>query len=316
MVSLVTDQPLVSIIIPVYNGSNYMREAIDSALAQTWKNVEVLVVNDGSNDFGKSREVALSFGNRIRYFEKENGGVSTALNLGIKEMKGEYVSWLSHDDVYYPEKVAIQVDELLRIGQDVILYGDFDIIDLNSRKIGSFVSGSVSPREFRRLLVGRGPVHGCTTLIPCRCFERVGLFDETLRTSQDYDFWFRLSRDYDFVHMPKLLIRSRSHAEQGSHTMNDTRILEGNRLFKKILKELINEETDKFSGEFNAYLRDVALHLCQSGYNESALYAVKQHDMCCRNILMRSRLHLEVVYNLGVPTVRRNLNMLLAKIRL
>ena len=79
--------PLVSIIIPVYNGSNFMREAIDSALAQTYPNIEILVVNDGSTD--NTREIALSYGDKIRYFEKENGGVATALNLAIREMKGE-----------------------------------------------------------------------------------------------------------------------------------------------------------------------------------------------------------------------------------
>ncbi|MDD1681509.1 MAG: glycosyltransferase, partial [Methanoregula sp.] len=72
--------PKVSIIIPVYNGSNYLREAVDSALAQTYPNTEVIVVNDGSDDEGRTEAVAHSFGGRIRYFSKENGGVSSALN--------------------------------------------------------------------------------------------------------------------------------------------------------------------------------------------------------------------------------------------
>ena len=76
--------PLVSIVIPVYNGENYLKEAIDSALAQTYKNIEVIVVNDGSSD--KTDEICKSYGSKIRYFKKENGGVSTALNLGIEKM--------------------------------------------------------------------------------------------------------------------------------------------------------------------------------------------------------------------------------------
>ena len=96
--------PLVSIVIPVYRGANYMREAIDSALGQSWPRCEVIVVNDGSPDGGETERIALSYGDRIRYIAKENGGVSTALNEGIRQMKGEYFSWLSHDDEYRNKK--------------------------------------------------------------------------------------------------------------------------------------------------------------------------------------------------------------------
>jgi len=77
--------PLVSIIIPVYNGSNYLRNAIESALAQTYENFEVIVINDGSKDSGRSAAIAKEFAGRIRYFEKPNGGVASALNLGSRK---------------------------------------------------------------------------------------------------------------------------------------------------------------------------------------------------------------------------------------
>ena len=104
--------PKVSILIPAYNGANYMREAIDSALAQTYKNSEVILVNDGSKDNGDTEAIARSYGDKIRYFHKENGGVASALNLGIRKMTGEYFSWLSHDDVYYPHKIETQINFL------------------------------------------------------------------------------------------------------------------------------------------------------------------------------------------------------------
>ena len=97
--------PLVSIIIPVFNGSDYLAEAIDSALNQTYTNIEILVINDGSNDLERTKSIAHLYGEKIRYFEKKNGGVSSALNLGIKEMKGEYFSWLSHDDNFNDTKI-------------------------------------------------------------------------------------------------------------------------------------------------------------------------------------------------------------------
>ena len=107
--------PLVSIIIPVYNGSNYVKEAIDSALAQTYKNIEVIVVNDGSTD--NTEKIVKSYGDKIRYFYKENGGVASALNLAIENSKGEYISWLSHDDVYYPNKIQEQNRNTFKVGR-------------------------------------------------------------------------------------------------------------------------------------------------------------------------------------------------------
>ena len=99
------ERPLITILIPVYNGANYLREAIDSALGQTYENCEVIVVNDGSMDGGQTRRIAQSYGTRIRYFEKPNGGVAQALNFGVQQMRGEYFSWLSHDDVLCPAKI-------------------------------------------------------------------------------------------------------------------------------------------------------------------------------------------------------------------
>jgi glycosyltransferase involved in cell wall biosynthesis len=95
---------------PVYNGANYVGEAIESALAQTYRHVEVIVVNGGSTDHGAARAVAEGFGSAIRYIEQENGGVATALNTGIQAMRGELFSCLSHDDLYKPDKVARQAD--------------------------------------------------------------------------------------------------------------------------------------------------------------------------------------------------------------
>ena len=102
-------EPKVTIIIPVYNGSNYLAQAIEAALAQTYLNCEIIVVNDGSKDDGASEKIALSYGNKIRYYLKENGGVSSALNFSLEKMTGEWFSWLSHDDLYYPNKIEKQV---------------------------------------------------------------------------------------------------------------------------------------------------------------------------------------------------------------
>ena len=96
-------KPKVSIIIPVYNGEDYLEEAIKSALNQTYKNLEIIVVDDGSKD--KTGKICEKYINKIKYLKKENGGVATALNLAIENMTGEYFSWLSHDNLYYKNKI-------------------------------------------------------------------------------------------------------------------------------------------------------------------------------------------------------------------
>jgi glycosyltransferase involved in cell wall biosynthesis len=216
-----TYEPLVSIVIPVYNGSSYLREAVDSALSQTYPKIEVLVINDGSTDNGRTEEVARSYGEKIRYFSKPNGGVASALNKGIKEMKGDYFSWLSHDDVYLPDKVRTQIDILRGLeNKSTLLYSDFECIDEKGVHISFLRVPPFNTDHFQEELLTNPPaLHGCTLLIHKQCFTKAGLFDETLKTTQDYALWFLLAGIYPYRHIPQALVRSRQHAEQGSRTL-------------------------------------------------------------------------------------------------
>lgn len=221
MISHTKNLPLVSIIIPVYNGSDYLAEAIQSALDQTYANCEVLVINDGSTDNGVTRELALTYGDKIRYFEKENAGVASALNFGIKKMKGDYFSWLSHDDKYLQHKVQSQINYIA--GNDesnVILFSNYREIDVKSNIIGESKI-KISQTEFMQVYIAlkRPLINGNTVLIPCSAFDKVGLFDESLRFTQDYDMWFRLSKSFKFLFQEDILIESRIHPNQGSKTM-------------------------------------------------------------------------------------------------
>ena len=211
--------PLVSIIIPViipvYNGSNFMREAIDSALAQTYPNIEILVVNDGSTD--NTREIALSYGDKIRYFEKENGGVATALNLAIREMKGEYFSWLSHDDWYTPDKVEAEMEALRACGDmHRAVFSDCDFVQYPSGKryrMHNLRYGK-SLVETGWFAVAMGLISGCTLLIPKSYFDKFGVFDESVRAVNDYEQWFRMFKDRKLAYVDKSLVGSRVHEKQ------------------------------------------------------------------------------------------------------
>lgn len=216
------EMPKVSIIIPVYNGANYMREAIHSALSQTYPNVEVIVVNDGSTDNGETERIALSYGSRISYFYKENGGVSTALNLGIEKMNGQYFSWLSHDDIYAPQKIEKQIEILQKVDPSTILYGGYELINENSEKFAAINPGAVYPEDKLNIPLFpllRGLINGCTLLIHKSHFDRVGQFDTALKSTQDYDLWFKMFRDAKLRFQRGFYVKSRSHPAQGTNTM-------------------------------------------------------------------------------------------------
>ena len=219
-------QPLVSIVIPVYNGANFLRDAIESALAQTHPRIEVLVVNDGSADGGATEAIAKSFGDRIRYFAKPNGHVASALNHGIANMAGEYFSWLSHDDLYRPDKIATQVGALERLGARTIVYGDYETLDVETGARVEHRLPDTKPEDFRWSITMASAIHGCTLLIPRACFQECGLFDTSLRTTQDYDMWFRMSERFRFVHVPGMGVVSRLHAAQGTRALRDVVVRE------------------------------------------------------------------------------------------
>lgn len=266
--------PLVSIVIPVYNGANYLREAIDSALAQTYPRVEVLVVNDGSTDGGATAAIARAYGERIRYVEKANGGVSSALNVGIREMRGEYFSWLSHDDLYRPERIATQVAVALR-HPTAVLYGDVENIDPAGRTLGGR-RVAAHPPSMRLAIIMGDPVHGLTVLIPRACLARVGAFDEHLRTIQDYDMWFRLAAHFPFVHVPGFLARYRVHPSQGTQTIG-ARYEECVAQFKRFISALSESEIRAFySRPLTTFYARIALNMKLRGFDEVAAYALSR----------------------------------------
>lgn len=247
----------ISIIIPVYNGGNYLKDAIDSTLAQTYQNCEVIVVNDGSVDNGVTEKIAKSYGNKIRYYYKKNGGVASALNYGITRMSGEYFAWCSHDDMFKKDKCEKQIESLLKCeDRTQICIGNFDLLDVDTNKITPF---HISCHKKEKVIgnglfaVLMGLIHGCTVLIHKSHFERCGLFDESLETTQDYDMWFRMFRGQKIMYLDKALVVSRQHREQGSKTIA-THLDECNQLHERFTREITKEEIKKmFGGEYEFY---------------------------------------------------------------
>jgi glycosyltransferase involved in cell wall biosynthesis len=235
-----TFNPKVSIIIPVLNGSDYLGEAIDSALAQTYNNIEILVINDGSNDEDKTEKIALSYGDRIRYFKKDNGGVATALNLGIKEMDGEYFSWLSHDDLFYPQKTEIQINELSKlVKKEAFVFSDFEFIDGNKQFIKYFKVDEELRDKFG-LCILFNQIHGCSVLIHRNILQNINGFDKKYITTQDYNAWINIfKKRFDIVHIQDFLVKSRIHNNQGTKTMKDISAKEILDIERKYISEIV-----------------------------------------------------------------------------
>ncbi len=245
--------PLVSIVIPVYNGANYLREAIDSALAQTWANCEVIVVNDGSNDDGATEAICLSYGDRIRYLKKENGGTASAVNHGIRNMRGEYFAWLSHDDYYYPEKIETQLAALRRQeDRTAIVHCNWDFRDEETRTLSPADMRQVYPEE--KLILGNFAavffvIHGCSILVHKSHFDRVGLYDEDPARSavQDSIWLFHALRGRRSLFLPARLFVGRLHKAQGQRTMQAHRE-QYNTMVTDFCRWLTDEEKAAFWG--------------------------------------------------------------------
>lgn len=271
------DTPKVSIIIPAYNASNYLAKAIDSALSQTYSNVEVIVVNDGSKDNGMTEQIALSYGDRIRYFYKENGGSSSALNTGIANMTGEWFSWLSHDDLYSPNKIneQIQYMESLKLNGDEkykhVFFTASELIDARGNKIRAFREkkekilatdvASVSHNSYFISQPTKYNFHGCSCLIHRKVFNDVGVFDENLRLINDIDMWFRIyAANYKIHYIPIPLVYGRAHSGQISKSIgfshhNDEQDMFWNRSLNWLLHNCSDEENLLFQFGKNAYLK-------------------------------------------------------------
>ncbi len=266
------NKPKVSIIIPVFNGSNYVKEAIDSALNQTYKNIEVIVVNDGSNDKGKTRKICKKYGERIRYFEKENGGVSSALNYGIRKMKGEYFSWLSHDDRYYPYKIEKQINNLKKYPNNTILYSNYDVMDIDSYVFATSIFDHEELKEKKEYSLLLGKINGLSLLIPKKLFYEISFFDENLKCTQDYDLWLKFIKSgYKFIHMKEVLVTTRLHKNQTTNT-SPLMKKEGNELWIKLVEFPTDKRKKELEGSIYDYYKRMFTYLINTPYDKAIKY--------------------------------------------
>ncbi len=190
-----SDNPLVSVVIPCYNAAATLTDAVKSALSQTYDNIEIFVVDDGSTD--NSCDVAASFGDSITYIHKENGGPASARNIGINHSQGELIAFLDADDLWLPEKLANQV-AFLRTHPDTALLCTAVWRHADEyREIKSCVMLPDSQISYLRLWEDN-PITTSTVICPREVFTAIGGFDEdtNIHRAEDFDLWLRIAASF------------------------------------------------------------------------------------------------------------------------
>jgi glycosyltransferase involved in cell wall biosynthesis len=208
--------PRVSVVIPTYNYARYVPEAVDSVLAQSFEELEVIVVDDGSTD--QTAEILRSFGEQIRNIRQEHRGLSAARNTGIRAARGQYVAFLDSDDLWLPEKVSLQIARLDAEPEVGLVYCETLLFDDSALATPTLHSDWASHPSGRILpwLVRQNVIPSPTPIVRRELFERVGLFDETLSACEDWDMWIRIGRVCEIAYVNQVLAKYRRHRENMS----------------------------------------------------------------------------------------------------
>lgn len=208
--------PEITVVIPVYNGSNYLHEAIDSVLHQSYRNFEILVVDDGSKDdtWSVIEKYMAAYPGVVRGIRKTNGGTSSALNAGILDARGKYFAWLSHDDRFVPTKLEKQM-QLIREKPEIVgVYSDYSRIDPAGQKICDSRCAWFPGKMKLRYLLWDCFIHGSTLLIERRCLIEMGLFDVNMLYAQELMMWGDLVMHYELGYIRESLTEYRIHQQQ------------------------------------------------------------------------------------------------------
>ena len=200
---------LISVIIPVFNGEKTIKETIDSVLNQTFQNIELIIIDDGSKD--KTLEIVKNISDsRINVFSYPNAGLSASRNRGISQAKGELISFIDADDLWTLDKLQAQWQALQENPQAAVAYSWTDYIDESSKFIKSGRRIKANDDAFSKLLLFNFLENGSNPLIRQKALEKVGGFDESLTAAEDKDMWLRLAANYEFVcvEKPQILYRT------------------------------------------------------------------------------------------------------------
>lgn len=206
---------LISIVLPIYNGERYMQESIDSVCAQTYANWELLIMDDGSTDATASIASEYEVKDpRIHYYRNsQNIGLPKILNRGFSLAHGEYLTWTSDDNYYYPTALEVMCNVLEEKNKDFV-FAAYDVIDAN----GAIIDCIRPSGSFRSMITGYNPVGACF-MYSRKAYEATGEYDPNLALVEDFDYWQRIFMKFESVCVRDTLYAYRRHDGTLTSTM-------------------------------------------------------------------------------------------------
>lgn len=202
MQGVTSPQPLISVVIATYNMGQYIDQAVDSILKQTWERLEVVIVDDGSTDNTPAVMERYKGDARVIYIQNQNQGQPKAKNCGIKNTRGEFIAFCDADDFWEPNKLEVQMP-LFNNPKVGIVYSEVSNIDENNNRYTKSANEKRHTGKVTNQLLVENFVPFGTSVIRRECIERNGIFDEDFRMGIDWDLWLRYSLDWEFAYTPE-----------------------------------------------------------------------------------------------------------------
>jgi len=209
--------PKVSVILPCYNGSLWISNAIDSILCQTYSNFELVIIDDGSTDNSKDVIYPYISDRRVHYIYQENRGFSGAVNRGIKESKGDLIGFIGQDDMWMHNKLEVQAKYFDKHENVDLVHSNYCSIDSDEwiiKVIDIKIPNFTSRKELIEYLFINNFIGFETVLVKKRCFDKVGFFDERMIGYSDHDMWMRIAGNFNIGYIDLPLVKKREHGLQ------------------------------------------------------------------------------------------------------
>jgi len=255
-----SEQPKISIVTPVFNGADFLEQAIESVLNQDYPNIEYIVLDDGSTD--NTQEILKKYSHRLKWHSHPNMGQSRTLNKGWEMSQGEVLGYLSSDDILFPSAISELVNELIADEKKMVVFPNCDVIDPYNRTIKKAVC---RPFNYDDLVIKQECYIGPGALFKRTALEKMGGWNADLRMAPDREFWMRVGLLGEISIYPKTLAYYRMHTKSTSYFQSDFQVAEE---YIKVMENYFGRndvperlQKQKKIAYGNAYLMSSRLHL-------------------------------------------------------